>query len=106
MFFFRRCIQEIFYFLSKVEIISFFFSTVLFSSASEVDRRQTESVVIGRQSNVETSVAAPNKKGCHRLVRYSRISTVQKESTGENPYVLVRSFRSCSHGEVKYSWRL
>ena len=60
--FFRRCIQEIFYFLPKVEIIRFFFlSAVLYSSATEVDRRQKESVVIGRQSNVVETSASESK---------------------------------------------
>jgi hypothetical protein len=38
-----------------------FFPTLLFSSASEVDRRQKESVVIGRQSNVVETSATESK---------------------------------------------
>lgn len=74
----RGCIQEIFYFLPKVEIICvLFLSTVLFSNSSEVDRRQKESVVIGRQSNVvATCLTASNglqSERCHRLLRRNRV---------------------------------
>ena len=39
-----------------------FLSTVLYSSASEVDRRQKGSVVIGRQSNVVETSASESKR--------------------------------------------
>jgi hypothetical protein len=39
-----------------------FFFTVLYSSASEVDRRQKESVVTGRQSNVVETSASESKR--------------------------------------------
>lgn len=59
-----------------------FLSTVLYSSASEVDRRQKESVVIGRQSNVvETSASESKrlwrgKKRCLRFLGHKNMHSV------------------------------
>lgn len=47
---------------SRNHSLRFFPPSVLYSSASEVDRRQEESVVIGRQSNVVETSASESKR--------------------------------------------
>lgn len=72
-----------------------FFPTLLFSSASEVDRRQKESVVIGRQSNVVETSATESKNLWEKKVppicrmQQNRQSVAQKCGEILLSYILV-----------------
>lgn len=87
----RGCIQEIFYFLPKVEIICVLFCRLFFSVTPVKwigDRRKVLSLAVNQML---WRRALP-----HRTAYRAKDAIGSAWKRGENPYSLVRSFKSCA----------